>query len=222
MKPLLYLLSLALLPSSLNGQELAVELKQTGSPQEIAQRVLARAEELAEVQDELSADVMELIESQTVPEVIALLEEVEQVMIEVIDDLAEGTTGGPTLAAETEVIEKILAAAQEKQQSSEDSSPESKESMGAMLDMMKRMTGKQTGENQGKEPSEEGEKPNGESSGNGSTGDSDTKNKEQSGKIGDENSVRIIPRGSAPPGTGLPNEFQKLLDAYNRNHPAKP
>lgn len=203
------------------GQETKIELEDK-SPQAVIEGILQKSEELAEVQDELSADVMELVESQTVPQVVEMLEQVEKIMAEVTDELIEGETGGPTMAAETEIIEKILAAAKKKQQSSEESSPESKESMGAMMDMMERMTGKNPGKQEGEGPPKEGgDQPSDKGDGGGSTGESDSKNENSSGKIGDEDSVRTIPKGSAPPGESLPNEFRKLLDAYNRNNPAR-
>ena len=191
------------------------------SLEEIAERTVQQAEELAEVQDELSADVMELVESQTVPQVVEMLEEVEEIMAEVTDDLVEGETGGTTLAAQTEIIEKILAAAKKKQQSSAESSPESQESMGAMLDMMERMMGREPSDQEGEQPGEgEGDKE-GNTAGEGKTGESNTANENSSGKIGEEENVRIIPKGSAPSGADLPNEFRKLLDAYNRNEQSK-
>ena len=213
-------LSALLLWPQVYGQDVPEEVElENNSPQAIVARLMKSSEELAEVQDELSADVMELVESQTVPQVVELLEEVEKIMAEVTDDLIEGETGGPTLAAQTDIIEKILAAAKKKQQSSEESSPESQESMGAMLDMMERMMGKEPGD---KGPPQEGEQPSQEGDGGGSTGDSDSANENKGGKVGDEDSVRVIPKGSAPSGQGLPNEFQKLIDAYNRNDNGKP
>ncbi|MGJ8723848.1 MAG: hypothetical protein ACSHYB_04765 [Roseibacillus sp.] len=189
------------------------------SSKDAATQILESSEALAEAQDELSADVMELVESQTVPDVIKLLEEVEQIMAEVTDDLIEGETGGPTMAAQTEIIEKILAAAKKKQQSSEEESEqseESKESMGAMLDMMERMMGKEPGEQKGP-PQEGGEEPSDQGDGGGVTGDSDTQNGQVQGKMDEDSNERVIPKGSAPAGRSLPNEFRKLLDAYNTN-----
>lgn len=191
------------------------------SPEELATRVTESSEKLAEVQDELSADVMELIESQTVPQVIELLEEVEKIMAEVTDDLLESKTGGETMAAQTEILEKILAAAKKKQQASSESSPDSKESMGAMMDMMERMTGKEPGDQQGP-PKEGGDKPSDKGDGGGSTGDSDSANGQNDGNSSDLTSERVIPKGSAPSGRSLPNEFRKLLDAYNRNSSTQP
>ncbi len=73
---------------------------------------------LANEQDELAADVQELIDVQTADDVIKLLEEVEEIMGEVIDQLDESDTGGETIAAETEIIEKIFEAAQKRAQQS--------------------------------------------------------------------------------------------------------
>jgi hypothetical protein len=74
------------------------------------------SQKLAVDQDELSADVQELIEEQTADNVIVLLEEVEEIMAEVTGSLDESETGGETLAAETEIIEKIFEAAKQRQQ----------------------------------------------------------------------------------------------------------
>lgn len=71
--------------------------------------------QLASEQDELSADVQDLIDEQTDEKVIVLLEEVEEIMAEVTDDLDSNETGGPTIAAETDIIEKIFDAAKQKQ-----------------------------------------------------------------------------------------------------------
>lgn len=221
MKTVARTLTTLLLATSLHGAEPEaqpeIEAKPVPpTPEEIVARLLTNSEELAEVQDELSADVMELVESQTVPQVVAMLEEVEKIMAEVTDDLIEGETGGGTLAAQTEIIEQILAAAKQKQQSSGESSPESKESMGAMLDMMERMMGRKPGEEKGP-PGEGGDKPSQEGDGGGSTGDSDSANEKNAGAMGENATERVIPKGNAPSGQELPNEFRKLLDAYNRN-----
>ena len=62
-------------------------------------------------------------------------------MDEVVENLAEADTGGKTLAAQTEIIEKIHAAAKERQQQSGQG-----KSGGAMMDMMERMMGKEPGQ----------------------------------------------------------------------------
>ncbi|MEM9080332.1 MAG: hypothetical protein AAGC74_06530 [Verrucomicrobiota bacterium] len=177
--------------------------------------IAATAEELAEAQDELSADVMELVEEQTVPQVIELLEEVEDIMAEVIDALIEVETGGPTIAAQTEIIEKIFEAAKQRQQAG-GSSEESQENMGAMLDMMERMMGREPSPSEGQQPGQEGQQP-GNQGGEGMTGDSDTPNKDLAGDNNGSNQRRVIPKSAGPAGQSLPAEFRALLDAYNRN-----
>ena len=71
---------------------------------------------LSKVQDELSADVQELIELQTNEKVLVLLEEVEELMAGVIDNLEDADTGLKTIGDENEIIEKIFEAAKEKSQ----------------------------------------------------------------------------------------------------------
>jgi cytochrome c556 len=196
---------------------IAQELKPADNNQpltreQLLERVAKSSEELAHSQDELTADVMELVEDQTVPQVIALLEEVEKTMMEVTNKLVESKTGGPTLAAETEIIEKIFEAAKQKKKASAEG--ESQQSMGAMLDMMERMMGRKPKNGKGKP--QQGQKP-GQQAGEGGSGDSDAANEAMSGGGEGESNERSIPKGSGPAGRALPQEFRKLLDAYNRN-----
>ena len=106
------ILSLALASATLPGEEEEISLAEA-----IAKHQRG-SESLAEDQDELSADVQELIEQQTNEQVIQVLEQVEELMSEVIGALDEAETGGTTIAAETHIIELIFEAAQKKQQSS--------------------------------------------------------------------------------------------------------
>ena len=75
-----------------------------------------KAQLLSLEQDELSADVQDLIDEQTDPEVIKMLREIEMIMADATDLLDQKNTGGATIATETEVIEKIFEAAKKKQQ----------------------------------------------------------------------------------------------------------
>ncbi len=161
---------------------------------------------VADQQDELSADVQQLTIEQTVPQVIELLNQVTQIMDEATDKLAEYGTGGTTLAAQTEVIEKIHAAAKEKQKQQG-----SGQSGSAMMDMMERMMGKKPeGDGKGK-----GDKP-GDQGGNGVTGLSDEANGATAGQTGGKSEARRIPKAGGSAGHALPEEFRKALDAYNR------
>ena len=168
------------------------------------------ANKVADKQDELSADVQQLTIEQTVPQVIELLNEVEKIMDEATDQLAAADTGGTTLAAQTEIIEKIHAAAKEKQKQQG-----SGQSGSAMMDMMERMMGKTPdGDKEGKEKGK-GDKP-GESGGEGVTGSSDAANEQTTGQAGGKSEARRVPKASGTAGHVLPEEFRKALDAYNR------
>lgn len=87
--------------------------------QEVATSMLKHGEgakRLAHEQDELSADVQDLIDEQTDAEIIKLLRAIEIIMADATDLLEQKETGGATIATETEVIEKIFEAAKKKKQ----------------------------------------------------------------------------------------------------------
>jgi hypothetical protein len=167
---------------------------------------------LADEQDELSADIQQLVIEQTIPPVIELLGQVEEIMDETTDYLLEGKTGGETIAAQTEIIEKIHAAAKKRQNEGEGGGSGS-----AMMDMMERMMGKKPGDQQGQ--GKEGDKPGGQSGedpGQGSTGKSDTANEAQAGDNAGKVEARTVPKASGAAGRAMPDEFRKALDAYNQ------
>jgi len=171
-----------------------------------------RSVELAEAQDELSADVQQLIIEQTAAKVIELLEEVEDIMDETTERLDESDTGGETIAAQTEIIEKIHEAAKERQSQGGSSSGS------AMMDMMERMMGKQP---EGEQPGgKEGEKPS-DKGGGGVTGDSDAANEAVDGAAGGKTEERRVPKAAGTAGTEMPEEFRKAFDAYNRGLESK-
>ena len=201
MKTFLKIISLLLMPLASFAQEGAADAESTMA------KHAAGAEKLADEQDELSADVQQLILEQTAPQVIELLEKVDDIMGETTDYLAGYETGGEPIAAQTEIIEKIHEAAKARQQQQGGS----KEG-GAMMDMMERMMGKKEGEGQGKKP---GDKP-GEKGGKGKTGDSDAANESEGGTSGGNAVERKIPKAGGTAGKSLPSEFRQALDAYNR------
>jgi hypothetical protein len=166
------------------------------------------SEQLGSEQDELSADVQQLVIEQTNPKVIELLADVEDIMDEATDRLLEADTGGETIAAQTEIIEKIYQAAKQKQ-----SEGGGGQSGGAMMDMLEKMMGKGSqGEGQGKE----GEKGEGQTGGKGQEGESDTGNEANGGVAGGKVEPRSVPKAAGSAGTTMPEEFRKALDAYNR------
>ncbi|MBX3742870.1 MAG: hypothetical protein KF712_17935 [Akkermansiaceae bacterium] len=163
---------------------------------------------LAEDQDELSADVQQLTIEETVPQVIKLLEEVEGIMDEATDWLLEPDTGGRTIAAQTEIIEKIHAAAKERQKQNG-----SGQAGGAMMDMMERMMGKEPGQGEGQQQGQ----PGGDQGGPGNKfGESDTPNGNITGDANEKSVARKVPKAAGSAGKALPEEFHRALDAYNR------
>ena len=166
------------------------------------------ARDLSDKQDELAADVQQLTIEQTLPKVIELFREVEDAMDEASERLYEHETGGKTIAAETDVIEKIFEAAKERQKQSGSGKPGEQQGS-AMLDMMERMMGKEPG---GKKP---GDKP-GDQAGQGSTGDSETANANVAGDVDGKVEERRVPKGSGTAGKTVPPEFRDALKAYNR------
>ena len=69
------------------------------------------AEKLAVQQDELQADTSDLIMGETNEEVVDLLKKCRHAMNDAVDLLENYNTGGPTLAAQSDVIELIYLAA---------------------------------------------------------------------------------------------------------------
>jgi len=166
------------------------------------------ASKVADQQDNLAADVQQLTLEQTVPQVIQLLTEVGEIMDEATDKLTASDTGGTTIAAQTEIIEKIHAAAKAKQQQQG-----SGQSGSAMMDMMERMMGQAPDGD--KAAKGKGDKP-GDSGGQGVTGLSDTVNEAVTGRGDGKTEARRVPKASGSAGRGLPEEFRDVLDAYNR------
>jgi hypothetical protein len=168
------------------------------------------AAKVADRQDELAADVQQLTLEQTVPEVVKLLNEVGKIMDEATDKLTDSNTGVETLAAQTEVIEKIHAAAKEKQKKEGSCSSSS-----AMMDMMERMMGKKP-ETEAKAKAQGKDGKAGSVAGEGSSGLSDTASAASDGPGSGKSEARRVPKASGSAGRALPEEFRKALDAYNR------
>lgn len=179
------------------------------TPDDIETRHAEGAAKVANQQDELSADVQQLIVEQTVPQVIELFEQVREIMGDATDRLADKDTGGETLAAQTEVIEKIHEAAKAKKSQS-GGSP----SGGAMMDMMERMMGKDP--DAGKQPQKGKDGNPSDAGGGGVSGNSDAANSGVAGAADGKSEARRVPKAGGSAGRALPEEFRKALDSYNR------
>lgn len=197
------------------GSGLNAETKKINK-EEMLKKHAEGADKVANEQDELSADVQQLVIEQTIPDVIELLSKVEAIMDETTDYLTEPDTGGRTIAAQTEIIEKIHEAAKAKQQKQKGGSSEAG---GAMMDMMEKMMGEGEGKEKGKGEGEGEKDGDGEGSnkgGQGSTGESNTGNEAFGGNSNANPEERRVPKASGNAGKSLPTEFQSALDAYNR------
>lgn len=180
---------------------------ETDPPEDPVAKHHAGSTKVAGDQDELSTDVQQITIEQTIPKVIELFQEVEGIMDEATEWLFEYDTGGRTMAAQTEVVEKIFEATKERQKQQSGG-----QASGAMMDMMEKMM--EEGEGKEGEP-KKGKKP-GDKPGQGQTGDSDAAN-EATGAAGDGKSeARRVPKAAGTAGAPLPEEFRKALDAYNR------
>lgn len=173
---------------------------------------------VAQQQDELTADIQELMEIQTNEEVISKLEEVENTMLEATLNLYEGDNSGKTLAAQTEVIEKIYEAAKKKQQGQGENDKKQKEKKPnqAMMDMLEEMLGKKK---EGKEkPSQAGGTKPGTSS---KKAQNSSELSETQGAEGNENKSlperfqRTVPKVSGNIELLIPSEYQALIEEYN-------
>ena len=185
-------------------------IAEEASPDAVLTKHREGSGKVADQQDELSADVQQLTIEQTVPKVIELLNDVEKIMDEATDKLSAADTGGDTLAAQTEIIEKIHAAAKEKQKQQG-----SGQSGSAMMDMMERMMGKNPDADKDGKGKGKGDKPS-DTGSNGINGLSDAPNGDTTGQTGGKSEARRVPKASGSAGHVLPEEFRKALDAYNR------
>lgn len=102
------------------GTSLRDDIKKNGDkpiklePKEVLKKHSKESKVVAKDQDELAADVQDLIQDQTSKKVIELLEEAELLMGEATELLEKKKTDGNTIAIETEIIEKIYEAAKQK------------------------------------------------------------------------------------------------------------
>ncbi len=187
---------------------LSASLSTAASAGEMAEKHRHGSAKIADLQDELAADVQQLIVEQTVQPVIKLLSEVEEIMDETTDKLAKSDTGGVTIAAQTEIIEKIHAAAKEKQKQKSGG-----QSGSAMMDMMERMMGNEPGRDKSG-PGKDGKA--GDQAGMGNGGLSGEENGAVGGTGDGKSEARRVPKASGSAGQTMPEEFRKALDAYNR------
>lgn len=164
-----------------------------------------RLNNIIEDQDNLQADLQEIAAQQTDKDTINLLNICQDTMNEVLDKLEIKETGTPTIAAQTDVIERIYQTARQKAEGSPDSA-----GLQGLLHMMQGAMGNnnaspQKATQQGSPSSKtiKGTKPLGGKT----SSPSNPSTQEPKG-------IRILPKFSGSAGIELPQEFQKAMDAY--------
>ncbi|MEG0023827.1 MAG: hypothetical protein RR250_03610 [Akkermansia sp.] len=176
--------------------------------------------ELSREQDELQADAFDLIAEQTDEKVITLLEKCRHAMNDAVDLLEKNETGGETLAAQSEVMERIYQTAKQ-----HNSTPDGKMKPGAkgMMDMMRQMLG-MNDENIAPPQTQNNENPLtteqkfGQSSGKQVDGVSNLSSEQIKG-VSNPNILkepRVVPHATGTSPSEMPQEFQKALEAYNK------
>jgi hypothetical protein len=165
---------------------------------------------LAREQDELQADTMDIISEQTDRNVIALLEQCRHAMNDAVDELEANRTGGPAIAAQTEVIELIYQAAL--RMNGGDNRQEENAGTSTLMDMIRQMLGLETDSVH--------KKTSPSSSPGAGTGSSGT-SPEGNTPMPDDDQAPVHKTRSVPKSTGsgvadMPEEFRKALDAYNK------
>ena len=219
MKPSLLIATLTLSFSSaiIAGNSLKEDLKKSKSaepktqdPKKVLQNHAKESSKVANDQDELSADVQDLIQDQTDPKVLKLLRQAEELMAEATDLLEIKKTGGATIAIETEIIEKIIEAAKKKQQKGKG---KGKPKPNSMLEMMEEMAGKKPGKKPGGKA--------GEDPGQGSEGSTDKESNPFEGSANNTKEERTVPKNTSSNSRTLPREEQRALDAYNNKSSKK-
>lgn len=197
------------------------------------------AEKLAVQQDELQADTSDLIMGETNEEVVDLLKKCRHAMNDAVDLLENYNTGGPTLAAQSEVIELIYLAAKARM-----SMPGSGEGGGkmpkfgegkgmkpgseALMNMLRQLLGMdsesqsmQQGDSEGEGQGQgqgEGQNGRGNKPGKGADGKSDMASSQEKGVSNPDTAAesRSVPKSTGMSADDMPAEFRKALDAYNR------
>ena len=195
------------------------------------------AEKLAVQQDELQADTSDLIMGETNEEVIDLLKKCRHAMNDAVALLENYNTGGPTLAAQSDVIELSYLAAKARMSMPGGGAGGKLPKLGengmkpgseALMNMLRQLLGMdsesqsmQQGDSEGEGQGQgqgEGQNGRGNKPGKGADGKSDMASSQEKGVSSHDTAVesRSVPKSTGMSADDMPAEFRKALDAYNR------
>lgn len=165
-----------------------------------------KVEKVTDDQDELQADAQDLAAGQTNQKIIEFIEECQNAMNDAIDNLEKFDTGKGTVAAQTEVIEKIYKAAEQK------ANAKSGSGMQGMLQMMQGMMGNSQSDTKTDKKGKSGQKE-----GQGGEGKSSSPSSSVKGNESDKKEPRRLARTAGEAGLTYPDEFAKAMNAYNKS-----
>lgn len=168
-----------------------------------------KVEKVTTEQDELQADAQDLAAGQTDQKIIELIEECQNAMNDAIDNLEKFDTGKGTIAAQTEVIEIIYKAAEQK---ANGSGSGGSSSMQSMLQMMQGMMGNGKSDTKANNKGKSRQK-----GGQGSGGESSSPSSSVKGKESDKKEPRKLAKTAGEAGLTYPDEFAKAMNAYNKS-----
>lgn len=203
---------------------------ETATVVEIDQKTEAAIRQLSREQDELQADLSDIISDQTEEKVIELLKKCRISMNDSIDLLEINRTDSETLAAQSDVIERIYQAAKQKYEGGEGG----KKGSEGVMSMLRRMLGMESPAEQsrtgGLELHEQDENGNeGEAAAERSGSGQKPGDGGQSGQGGASSregepdpadlrgrETRTVPRSSGVGPADMPEEFRETLESYNQ------
>lgn len=165
-----------------------------------------KVEKVTDDQDELQADAQDLAAGQTNQKIIEFIEECQNAMNDAIDNLEKFDTGKGTIAAQTEVIEKIYKAAEQK------ANGKSGSGMQGMLQMMQGMMGNSQSDTKTDKKGKSGQKE-----GQGGEGKSSSPSSSVKGNESDKKEPRRLAKTVGEAGLTYPDEFAKAMNAYNKS-----
>lgn len=165
-----------------------------------------KVEKVTDEQDELQADAQDLAAGQTNQKIIEFIEECQNAMNDAIDNLEKFDTGKGTIAAQTEVIEKIYKAAEQK------ANGKSGSGMQGMLQMMQGMMGNSQSDTKTDKKGKSGQKE-----GQGGEGKSSSPSSSVKGNESDKKEPRRLAKTAGEAGLTYPDEFAKAMNAYNKS-----
>lgn len=183
------------------------------------QKTKTAIRQLTREQDELQADLTDIISDQTDEQVIELLKKCRISMNDSIDLLELNRTGSATLAAQSDVIERIYQAAKKKYGEGDNC----KKGSAGVMSMLRRMLGMESPSGQkdgGNGEEKSGNRNPGQKPGEGGqSGEGAFASRPGEPGLSDPNmrgETRTVPKSTGVGSADMPEEFRETLESYNQ------